>query len=525
MNPPRENTGITLLSKSKNNFFRAIFSRLGLVLLLMLIQVLVIVFAVRRFEEYLPHVYTVSFLFSMVMVLYLLNSQMNPTAKITWLVVITLLPVFGALFYFYTQNDVGHRALKERLRRLMASTRHHIPQDPKPLENLRKDSEGAASLAHYITRSGCFPVYQDSDVTYFPSGEAKFQELLVQLEQAQHFIFLEYFIIHEGVRWGQVLEILARKAREGVDIRVMYDGTCEFTTLPHNYPQLLHSLGIRCKVFAPVTPFISTRYNYRDHRKILVIDGHTAFTGGVNLSDEYINRVNRFGHWKDTAVMVKGDAVRSFTLMFLQMWAIDEEDPEYGRFLTADSRPVKNAQGFVIPFGDIPLDGDKDGEQVYMDILNRSKHYVHIMTPYLILDGEMETALKFAAKRGIDVRIMLPGIPDKKVPYSLAITHYKALLTAGVRIFEYTPGFVHAKSFVCDDHEAVVGTINLDYRSLYHHFECACYMWKTRCIGQIERDFLETQKKCREITLENLSSCSSVRKAAGILMKPLAPLL
>ncbi len=523
MSQTKENTGISLLHKSKRNFFRAIFSRFGLIVLLMLVQISVVVMAIRWFEGYLPHVYTITILFSVVMALYLLNSQMNPTAKITWLLVITLMPVFGALLYLYTQNDIGHRALKGRLAQLTRETINDIPQDPETLKKLKETSPGAAALAHYITRSGCYPVYDKTDVTYFPSGEAKFQELLQQLEQAQHFIFLEYFIINEGIMWGQILEILARKASEGVDVRVMYDGTCEFSTLPHNYPQLLHDLGIQCKIFAPVTPFVSTRYNYRDHRKILVIDGHTAFTGGVNLADEYINHTVRFGHWKDTAIMLRGEAVRSFTLMFLQMWAIDEYAPEFGRFLTAPAHPQPQAKGFVIPYGDIPLDNDKVGKHVYMDILNQARRYVHIMTPYLILDGEMADALVFAAKRGVDVRIILPGIPDKKTPYGLACTHYKALLAAGVRIFEYTPGFVHAKNFVCDDLEAVVGTINLDYRSLYHHFECAAYLWNVDCIADIEQDFLETQALCREITPR--TRISLLRRITGILLKAVAPLL
>ena len=280
-----------------------------------------------------------------------------------------------------------------------------------------------------------------------------------------------------------------------------------------------------CKMFAPLEPFVSTHYNYRDHRKILVIDGHTAFTGGVNLADEYINRRERFGHWKDTAVMVQGAAVPSFTLMFLQMWSTDIREPKYEPYISQDPHPRKGAPGYVIPYGDCPVDSDKVGEQVYIDILNRAQKYVHIMTPYLILDGEMDNAIKFCAQRGVDVELILPGIPDKNVPFALALTHYRSLLASGVKIYEYTPGFVHAKSFVADDREAVVGTINLDYRSLYHHFECACYMYGSSCIPDIERDFLETREKCRVITPETVRHEKFSRKATGILMKALAPLL
>ncbi len=368
-------------------------------------------------------------------------------------------------------------------------------------------------------------MFENTAVTYFPLGERKFEAMLAELEKAEHFIFLEYFIVDEGVMWGQILEILAKKAAQGVDVRVMYDGTCEFALLPRDYPRRLKKLGIRCKVFAPVTPFVSTCYNYRDHRKILVIDGHTAFNGGVNLADEYINRKVKYGHWKDAAVMLKGEAVRSFTLMFLQMWGIGERKDEYARFLAYDPHPVKGAGGYVVPYGDCPLDGEKVGERVYMDILNRSLSYVHIMTPYLILDGEMETALKFAAERGAEVVLILPGIPDKAVPYALAKTHYMPLLESGVKIYEYTPGFVHAKVFLSDGAEAVVGTINLDYRSLYHHFECATYLYGVSCIREIEEDFQATLLKCRRVTPETVRKEKWTVRLTGRLMKAIAPLM
>ncbi len=517
--------GISLLDKSKKGFVSAVFSRLGLILLLLVVQILLFGYLFSRFESFLPQVYSATVIFSAFMALYLLNSDADPTVKLTWLVVIVILPAFGGLFYLYTQLDIGHRALKNRVTQLSERTKNIIPQSQTTMNRLQYSAPGVAALARYITRNGCYPVYENSDVTYFPTGEAKFQQMLFELEKAEHFIYLEYFIVHEGTMWGQVLEILARKASEGVDVRMMYDGTCEFSTLPHNYPQLLNQLGIKCKMFAPITPFVSTHYNYRDHRKILVIDGHTAFTGGINLADEYINEFPKHGHWKDAAVMVKGEATRSFTLMFLQMWFLDEKSPKFKRTMSIPMDMRRDSSGFVIPYGDCPLDRDKVGEQVYMDILNRAQKYVHIMTPYLILDGEMENALVYAAERGVDVRIILPGIPDKKIPYALALTHYAALLDAGVKIYEYTPGFVHSKVFVCDGREAVVGTINLDYRSLYHHFECAAYMYDVKCIPDIEADFLDTQDKCRIITYETIQNEPTWRKVVGFIMKTIAPLL
>ncbi|MDE6665129.1 MAG: hypothetical protein K2K14_02920 [Ruminococcus sp.] len=304
----------------------------------------------------------------------------------------------------------------------------------------------------------------------------------------------------------------------------MYDGMCEISTLSFDYPERVEKLGIKCKDFSPIRPFLSTHYNYRDHRKILVIDGKVAFNGGINLADEYINRIERFGHWKDTAVMLKGEAVQSFTLMFLQMWNITEKSPEWDKFLTNDCEQA-DAEGFVMPYADCPLDDYKVGENVYMDILNRATDYVHIMTPYLILDGELETSLKFAAQRGVDVKIILPGIPDKKMAYALAKSHYRSLIKTGVKIYEYTPGFVHAKVWSSDNEKAVVGTINLDYRSLYHHFECATYMYKTKCITDIENDFCETLERCREVTPETIKKEKFFYKFFGGIMKIFAPLM
>ena len=348
--------------------------------------------------------------------------------------------------------------------------------------------------------------------------------MLEELEKAEKFIFMEYFIIEEGYMWGRILEILTRKAKEGVEIRVMYDGMCEMFTLPVDYWKLLEKEGIKAKPFSPIRPIVSSHYNYRDHRKILVIDGKVAFNGGVNLADEYINRIERFGHWKDTAVMLKGAAVRSFTLMFLQMWYVGEKEPDYENWLS-ETEPVPQAKGYVMPFCDSPLDEDKVGESVYMDLLNRATDYVHIMSPYLILDGELETALRFAAQRGVDVKLILPGIPDKKVAYSLAKTHYHSLTEAGVKVYEYTPGFVHAKVFVSDDSKAVVGTINLDYRSLYHHFECATYLYRTDCIPEIEEDFRQTLEKCRKVTPETIKGEKVFYKVVGQMVKFLSPLM
>ncbi len=516
--------GLRLLKKGQKGIMYALFSRVGIMLLLLIIQVLALFGLFNWFKEFLPHVVGGTVVFTVCMVIYLINSRLDPTAKITWLIVIMLIPVFGPLLFWYTQSEIGHRAVKKRLEDILASSKDLLPQNEDTVAELERQSPGEAALARYLQRSGGFSVFTNTRTTFFPLGEDKFQEMLRQLKQAERFIFLEYFIVEEGLMWGEILEILAQKAKEGVEVKVMYDGTCEFSTLPHNYPKKLKALGIQCKMFSPMSPFLSTHYNYRDHRKILVIDGHTAFTGGVNLADEYINHIEKHGHWKDTAVMLQGEAARGLTLMFLQMWGISERQLEFRRYLDGPV-PAEPDNGFVIPYGDCPLDENKVGERVYMDILNRATNYVHIMSPYLILDGEMETALKFAAERGVDVKLILPGIPDKAAPYALAKTHYRSLVASGVKVYEYTPGFVHAKVFVSDDCRGVVGTINLDYRSLYHHFECAAYLYRTDCIPEIEADFQRTLAQCRLVTNETIRKEKGSMKLLGAVMKAVAPLM
>ena len=525
-----EKDNITRLAKPKRKgIISLIFSRFFIIALLILVEIAITLIPLLLLEEFFHHFLAVISVFTLFMLVYLFNSKMDSTAKLTWMFIIAIFQIAGALMLLFTQTNAGHKLVKERSEKMISDTKTAIPQDPQVMQELREEDSYTDDLVRYLNRSGCFPAFTQTETTYFPSGEAKFEAMLEELVKAEKYIYMEYFIIEEGYMWGKILEILLAKAEAGVDVRVMYDGMCEISTLPSNYPKLLEAKGIRAKSFSPIVPLLSSHYNYRDHRKICVIDGKTGFTGGVNLADEYINEIERFGHWKDTAVMLKGDAVRSLTLMFLQMWNVSEKEPDLAEIeATIGDVPegaTANPSGYVIPFCDCPLDEDKVGEAVYMDILNRAGQYVHIMTPYLILDGELETALKYAGQRGIDVKLILPGIPDKKLAYSLAKGHYKSLIDAGVKIYEYTPGFVHAKVFVSDDEKAVVGTINLDYRSLYHHFECASYMYRTDCITDVERDFQETLSKCREVTEETIRADALFYKIVGPIAKFIAPLL
>ena len=515
-----------LLMPGKKGILRLLFSRFFLFAILMIVQIGLFLWFLYYAAEHFEHYLIVERIFAFMMIIYLFSCSMDSSAKLTWMLIFSIAPVVGAGLLAYTKINLGNRRVTRETAKQIQETRSTIIQPDGVLRELGADGSHTDDLVRYLNRSGCFPAYNDSETEYYPIGEEMFSSMIRELRKAEKYIFMEFFIVEEGYMWGQILDILMKKASEGVVVRVMYDGMCELSTLTADYCRRLRAVGIQAKPFSPIRPFLSSHYNYRDHRKILVIDGKVAFTGGVNLADEYINHIKRFGHWKDTGIMVKGDAAKSFTLMFLQMWNTLGGNAEYSTYLDcSEGYFPEDPNGYVIPFCDCPLDGDKVGETVYMDILNRAGTYVHIMTPYLILDGELEKAIRYAAERGIDVKLILPGIPDKITAYALAKSHYKRLLSSGVKLYEYTPGFVHAKVFVSDDIKAVVGTINLDYRSLYHHFECASYLYKTNCISEIEKDFEDTLEKCMEVTEETIKNDKIKYKILAPLMKFVAPLM
>lgn len=514
-----------LLNKGRKSLLRGIFSRTTVIVLLLILQLFFIVSSYIWLANYRLHIQIIDVIIATISVLYIINSRMDSTAKLTWLLVVIPFPILGGLFLLYTKIDWGYNAMKRQLASNIKKTTSYLQQDESVLNDLKASHSTAYNLASYLNfGDNHFPVYRNSRSEYFTSGQAMFKELKKQLRQAKSYIFMEFFIIDEGIMWGEILAILEEKVKEGVEVRVMYDGMIEMTTLSFDYSKRLEKLGIKSKAFAPLSPFLSTYYNYRDHRKIVVIDGEVAFTGGVNLADEYINEIERFGYWKDTGIMVQGEAVDTFTILFLQMWGTITDHSDVRPYLGNHFNKL-SSDGYVVPYGDSPLDDEKVGENVYIDMLNHARDYVHIMTPYLILDSEMEHALKFAAERGVEVILMLPGIPDKPIPYYLARTYYKSLLDSGVKIYEFSPGFVHAKVFVADGNRATVGTINLDYRSLYHHFECAVYLYQSSEIHKIERDFQNTLKDCREVTSQTLAELPFAEKATGAVVKAIAPLL
>ncbi len=513
-------------STAKKGLFRVVFSRTGIILLLLLVQIGMMMSSVLYLHEYIHFVYGTMVILQIVVLIYLINAEGNPAFKMTWMLFVLAVPIFGVVFYIFVKTQPGSKFMKNRLAAMKIETDPYMQQDPEVIEAIWASKSANANLSYYLSNQLGFPTYRNTDVKYFPLGEYKFKAMLQELQKAKKFIFMEYFIVEKGYMWGSILKILREKVQEGVEVRFMYDGMCAISMLPYRYPEQLKRYGIKCKMSNKVRPFLSTTQNNRDHRKICVIDGKVGFTGGVNLGDEYINRKVRFGHWKDTAVMLRGDAVQSLTMIFLQMWNVDERKAEnYKRYLTPKRKGLHRELGYVIPYADSPFDNENVGEEVYFHILNHAKKYVHIMTPYLILDNEMLTTLKRAAKSGIEVIIIMPHIPDKWYAFVVAKTYYKELIKGGVQIYEYRPGFVHAKVFVSDDDTATVGTINLDYRSLYLHFENGVFIYNNSEIDRIERDFQQTLAKCHKVTLVEVRNRTMLTKITGQVLRLLAPLM
>lgn len=551
------------MDRGRRGVSHVIFGRTGVLIVCLLAEVLLLFLMLHYVAQYIYLVFGTHIVFSFLILLLILNRVEHPSFQLAWASLVLLFPIFGGLLYLYIKLQPGMKILGRRMQEIDKSTRELLPQDPVAMREFSFENPRLAQLAYYVgEQQGC-PVYRGSEVTYFASGEEKFEELKKQLRAAKQFIFLEYFIIAEGVMWDSVQEILEQKVQEGVEVRLMYDGMNELNNLPHDFSRKMKGLGIRCKVFSPVYPVISTSYNNRDHRKIVVIDGQVAFTGGVNLADEYINRKERFGHWKDAAIMVRGEAAQSFTVMFLKMWDVTEKQENIAVYLkkpeaagngtpqagamgglskeqpretatqvlekqaekSAEANDQKQGRGFVLPYATNPLQETQTAERVYLEILNGACRYVHIMTPYLIPDHELLQALIYAARRGVDVKLILPHIPDKKYAFALAHSYYKVLMHAGVRIFEYTPGFVHSKVVVSDDVCAVVGAINLDYRSLYLNFECAALLYEVLQIRDIEADFRRTLIECQLVTDFDIRHDKITRKIAGHVLKLLAPLM
>ncbi|MDA3730918.1 cardiolipin synthase [Niameybacter massiliensis] len=506
---------------------KVLFSRLFIVGLLILIQAIILGIGIWKLTNYFVYMYILFTIISIAVVIYILNKKDNPSYKLAWTIPILLFPIFGGLFYLVFGGDKTSKAFKKSVKRTYEDTKGFLIQNEELIKQLQEKDKNIAKQVKYIYNYSSFPMYKNTKAQYLSPGENFFNVLKDELKKAKYFIFMEYFIIEEGVMWDSILDILVEKVNEGVEVRVLYDDAGCIQTLPYKYHEKLQSLGIQVIVFNEIQPKLSLKMNNRDHKKITVIDGVVGFTGGANLADEYINAVVKHGQWKDASILLKGDAVTSLTLMFLQSWNFDRLEKnreDYKRYLVRIPDKFNN-EGYVQPYADSPLDEETVGENVYINMINQAKEYVYINTPYLIIDNELMTALTLAAKSGIDIRIVTPHIADKWYVHLLTRAYYQQLIEAGVKIYEYTPGFIHSKTFVVDDEIGVVGTINLDFRSLYLHFECGVFMYKTLAIGEIKQDFLETLEVCLPITLEECHNVKWYTRLMRSVIRCFAPLM
>lgn len=497
--------------------------RFILAIVLAVLETVAVIAIVFAFSYYIPYFYLAVFATEIACVIKIIASDDNPDYKIPWLLVVLVLPIAGFMLYFLFYDRKLKKKYIRRLARL--KTIGHKADDAALFAELNDRSPAACSQAKMLCKIGETHLYSDTKQEYFPLGEDMHKRLLEDLCSAEKFIFMEYFIIEEGIFWNSILDILKEKAAQGVEVKLVYDDIGCMMTLPGDYFHRLRKYGIEATPFSALKGNADSEFNNRSHRKITVIDGRVGYTGGVNLADEYINEVVRFGHWKDTGIRLEGAAVKELTNLFL----ID-----YGLNIFQDLEPKQNyfpeyrveEPGWLIPFGDgpAPIYKREVGKSVIQNMLNQANRYVYMMSPYLIVDNELRQAIEDAALRGVNVKLILPHIPDKKLVYEMARSHYQRLLDAGVEIYEYEPGFVHAKVYLADDEYAMVGTINLDYRSLVHNFENGVWMYRCDCLKDIKEDFAKTLGKCIRID-ETKTKWSLMQRFIRSVVKVFTPML
>lgn len=503
----RKRKWIEKTSSKDRSYKRFLYNRVFIFAMLVLLQMAAAIFAAYALvytTKFAVYVQMALFAVQIVCVFRLINKNDRPTGKLGWIIAILLVPVVGVPSYFLYGENRPTRKMNKKLVQAKAENSKRVEelQGERPLVQPQTRGEG---ISRYLAKEWGYSAYFSGDVTYYKSGEEMFEQMKEEIKKAEKFILFEYFIIGYGRMWEELKQLLLEKAVQGVQVRIIYDDYGCLLRLPPKYYRYLESLheNIKAMTFNHVVPIFTVRMNNRDHRKLLVIDGKVGFTGGVNIADEYINEKSRFGYWKDTGIKIKGDAVQSFTEMFLYMWNAFREDKEDIQKYLLPLSKESDGKVCIQPYDDSAFDAYSVGEWVYRDILNRAKKYVYIFTPYLLLDDSMRQALCDAALRGVDVRIVTPGIPDKKMTYRLTRANYDILMRAGVKIYEYTPGFIHAKSMVCDDECAVVGTINLDNRSLYLNFENAVYFSGCEAVIDVKKDCEEVFAVSELCTPEN----------------------
>lgn len=477
--------------------------------LLVIAQFAVVIYLFWTLSINYAVVYGILLILSALLVIYVTNRNSNPHYRLAWTLVILSFPPVGAIIYFIFGEKKVPKKLRENIGEAYSKASPIFIENDR--EHIDKEIPKWAGLINYIENTSNFPYYENTESTYLESGEAKFEDMIQELEKAEKFIFMEYFIIKEGVLWDRVYEVLAQKVKEGVLVRLIYDdwGCAMFPKLQ----KICDDAGIEAIAFNPLVARLAIQMNNRNHRKICVIDSQVGYVGGMNIADEYINIGSKYGHWKDTAVKVEGDAVQSLTLMFLQFYRYYTGKIEDPTKYKIDYKTSNKDLGYVVPFSDAPTDDYDLGLDAHLSMINTARKYIYIQTPYLIIGYEMAQALVLSALSGVDVRIVVPHIPDKKVVNQVTKSNYEVLLEGGVKIYEYEPGFVHSKTFVVDDEACLVGTTNMDFRSYYLHFECSILFVNNPIVMDCKKDVLDTiENNCIEITLEQAQATPYVVK-------------
>lgn len=466
---------------------------------------------------------------SLVCALYVVYKDMRPHNKMSWIFLILLLPFIGCPCYFLFGRSEMTKNNRKQISQLQAFVEPMREMQEDVNDYLKETDETAYKQMKFPQNTGSYPVFMEKESKYYSVGDDMYVDMLEDIKNAKEFIFLEFFIMKQGEMFDTLVEALAERAKAGVHVRLIYDDMGCIDEFPRYFYKDLQAKGIHVACFNPFRPFLSIIMNNRDHRKIVVVDGKVAYTGGLNIADEYINKIERFGHWKDAGVRLTGDAVWSFTTMFLEMWSyVTKGTEDFSKFKIAENNNqelMNQKKGFIQPYGDCPLDKRFVIEGIYLNLINNARKNVYIFTPYLIIGSEIATALINAARSGVDVRIVTPAIPDKKMVFLLTQSNYENLIRGGVKIYQYTPGFIHSKCFVVDDEFASVGTTNLDFRALYLHFECGVLMYKTESVCKVTEDMLDTFKKSREILLEECENKNFFYQLFLSVMHLFSPLL
>ncbi len=499
----------------KGKIKKILFSKSVVTGFLILLQLLFLSFFIFKLARRFALIYIILNFLSMATVLYIAGNNKNPAYKLAWTTLVLLLPVFGGIFYLF----FGNKKMKTK-KKVVLSGKNQIEDDYLITPQI-----------NYLKTF--FPVYNitdESGFSYYKTGDECFLDMIEALKKAKDFIFMEYFIIADGVMWDTVFNILKEKASFGVEIRIIYDDCGSLGLLPKHFKKIMKKANIKCLSFNTLRPHLNITMNNRDHRKMMIIDGKTAFSGGINIGDEYINQKKEKKkrkenmHWKDNGIKICGECVNSFTDMFLDMWhLIKKESENLKRFYPYKNISATRCDKKMQIYCENPYDDEETAKNVYLNMITKAKKEILITTPYLILDSELTSALILSSKNGVKIKIVTPFIADKIYVHTLTRSNYLSLINAGIEIFEYTPGFIHSKIFVCDKKVATVGTVNLDYRSLYLHFECGIIMYRLSLIEEIEKDIKETIKRSRKISASDCKTNILVKIIRSIL-RVFAPL-